>query len=95
MKQLGVINATVLLSDIEGYVLFMADTLGWSKPEISAYIAHLRSEVKSGNFTLITFRRLSGAESQSDRLRISIQDMIESWLLCIPILNNNKSSGMV
>ena len=36
------------MSDIEGYVLFMADTLGWSKPEITAYIAHLRSEVKSG-----------------------------------------------
>ncbi|KAL2214259.1 S-adenosyl-L-methionine-dependent methyltransferase [Sarocladium strictum] len=58
MKQLGVINATVLLSDIEGYVLFMADTLGWSKPEISAYIAHLRSEVKSGKFHSYYFQKV-------------------------------------
>ena len=43
-------NSAVLLSDIEGYVLFMADTLGWSNMEIQAYIAHLRSEVKSGKF---------------------------------------------
>ena len=48
LKMLGHYNQTVLLSDIEGYVLFMADTLGWSKPEITAYIAHLRREVKSG-----------------------------------------------
>lgn len=39
-----------LESDIEGYVLFMANTIGWTREEIQIYIAHLRREVRSGKF---------------------------------------------
>ncbi|KAM5386401.1 hypothetical protein ACJZ2D_000364 [Fusarium nematophilum] len=48
LKELGQFGQLVLLSDPEGYVLFMANTLGWSEPEIQVYIAHLRKEINSG-----------------------------------------------
>lgn len=37
-----------LETDTEGVVLFMAHTLGWSRPEIQVYIAQLRRELRSG-----------------------------------------------
>ena len=36
--------------DIEGYVLLMASTLGWSRDEILTYITHIKREVHSGRF---------------------------------------------
>jgi hypothetical protein len=37
-----------LEQDTEGYVLFLANTLGWTRGEITFYLARFRSEVKSG-----------------------------------------------
>ena len=37
-----------VMSDTEGFVLFMANVLGWSQEEIQVYIAHLRREFNSG-----------------------------------------------
>lgn len=34
-------------ADIEGYVLFIASELGWSKEEIQVYVANLRREIRS------------------------------------------------
>ncbi|PKS13402.1 hypothetical protein jhhlp_000173 [Lomentospora prolificans] len=48
MKQLGEIGQAVLESNVEGYILFMANTLGWSREEIHVYISHLRCEIRSG-----------------------------------------------
>lgn len=50
MKELGQYGKLVLESDIEGYVLFMANTLGWTRTEIQVYIAHLRREIRSGKY---------------------------------------------
>ena len=50
LKELGTVGQLVLESDVEGYILFMANTLGWSKDEIQVYIAHLRREVRSKRF---------------------------------------------
>lgn len=36
-----------LETDTQGFVLFMAHTLGWSEAEIQVYIAHLRREMRS------------------------------------------------
>ncbi|SPO03577.1 related to TAM domain methyltransferase [Cephalotrichum gorgonifer] len=49
LNELGVLGQAVLESDIEGYILFIANTIGWSRPEIQVYIAHLRREVRFGN----------------------------------------------
>lgn len=36
-----------LEKDSEGFVLFMAHTLGWTRDEILVYISHLRREMRS------------------------------------------------
>lgn len=38
------------LADIEGYILFISGTIGWSREEIQVYIAHLRREMRSGKY---------------------------------------------
>lgn len=38
------------LNDIEGYVLFMSSTLGWSRVQIQVYIAQVRRELRSGQY---------------------------------------------
>ncbi|KEZ42012.1 hypothetical protein SAPIO_CDS6407 [Scedosporium apiospermum] len=48
LKELGQYGQLVLEADTEGYILFMANTLGWTREEIQVYIAHLRREVRSG-----------------------------------------------
>lgn len=40
----------VLESDAEGYILFMANALGWSREEVQVYIAHLRREIRSNKY---------------------------------------------
>ncbi|KAF4450230.1 hypothetical protein FALBO_16510 [Fusarium albosuccineum] len=48
LKEMGRYTQFGLETDSEGFVLFMAHTLGWSKPEIMVYIAHFRWELRSG-----------------------------------------------
>lgn len=50
MKEIGLLSQTSIESDLEGYVLFVANTLGWSREEIMVYLAHFRHETRSGNF---------------------------------------------
>lgn len=50
MKELGTLGQVALESDIEGYILFMASTVGWSRDEIQVYISHFRREIRSGKF---------------------------------------------
>ncbi|KAL2681127.1 hypothetical protein Neosp_008731 [[Neocosmospora] mangrovei] len=48
-KEIGRYAQATLEQDIEGYVLFMANTVeGWSKEEIEVYIRLLRRELHSG-----------------------------------------------
>ncbi|KAH6884440.1 S-adenosyl-L-methionine-dependent methyltransferase [Thelonectria olida] len=47
-KEMGPYTQWGLETDSEGFVLFMAHTLGWSRSEILIYIAHFRREMRSG-----------------------------------------------
>ncbi|OLN86445.1 Phosphomethylethanolamine N-methyltransferase 2 [Colletotrichum chlorophyti] len=48
-KEIGEWAQLTLLSDIEGYVLFMANVMStWSQAEIQVYAAELRREIRSG-----------------------------------------------
>ena len=49
-KQVGTFSQYALESDLEGYILFMASTVGWSREEIQVYISHFRREIRSGQF---------------------------------------------
>ncbi|KAL7794312.1 S-adenosyl-L-methionine-dependent methyltransferase [Trichoderma ceciliae] len=49
-KELGQFAQMVIERDIEGYVVFMANTLGWTREEILVYIGMLRRELRSKNF---------------------------------------------
>ncbi|KAF9781920.1 hypothetical protein IL306_012767 [Fusarium sp. DS 682] len=49
MKEIGKFAQVCLEQDIEGYVLFMANTVeGWTKEEIEVYISLLRRELRQG-----------------------------------------------
>ncbi|ESU10711.1 hypothetical protein FGSG_04834 [Fusarium graminearum PH-1] len=48
MEELGEFGRYVFLSDTEGLVLFVANTMCWSEAEIHVYIAHARREINSG-----------------------------------------------
>ncbi|OBR07252.1 Methyltransferase domain-containing protein [Colletotrichum higginsianum IMI 349063] len=49
MREIGEWAQLTLLSDIEGYVLFMANVMStWSREEIQIYAAQLRREIRSG-----------------------------------------------
>ncbi|KAL2679381.1 hypothetical protein Neosp_010155 [[Neocosmospora] mangrovei] len=50
LKELGHFGRHVALSDTEGVVLFMANTLGWTEAEVQVYIAHFRKEINSGKY---------------------------------------------
>ncbi|KAF5646872.1 methyltransferase [Fusarium sp. NRRL 52700] len=50
MKEIGKFAQATLEQDIEGYVLFMANTVeGWTKEEVEVYISMLRRELRQGN----------------------------------------------
>ncbi|KAF4998984.1 hypothetical protein FGRMN_2783 [Fusarium graminum] len=48
LKEMGKYTQFGLETDTEGFVLFMAHALGWSKEEIQVYVAHLRREIRTG-----------------------------------------------
>jgi hypothetical protein len=50
MKEIGAFTQLTLEQDAEGYLLFMANTLGWSREEIMVYLAKFRREVQSGAY---------------------------------------------
>ncbi|KAL7943646.1 S-adenosyl-L-methionine-dependent methyltransferase [Trichoderma barbatum] len=50
LKELGQFAQMVLERDAEGYIVFMANTLGWTREEILVYIGMLRRDVRSKNF---------------------------------------------
>lgn len=50
LKEAGTMAQMVLESDTEGYILFVANTLGWSREEVQVYIAHLRREIRSNKY---------------------------------------------
>ena len=49
-KEIGALSQLVLESDAEGYILVLADSLGWSSDEVRVYIAHLIREVRSNKY---------------------------------------------
>ena len=50
MKEIGLFTQLTLEQDAEGYMLFLASTLGWSREEIMVYLAMFRKEVRSGKY---------------------------------------------
>ncbi len=49
-KEMGLFSQLVLEQDPEGYVLFMTNSLGWSREQILSYITVLRKEIRSGKY---------------------------------------------
>ncbi|KAK7742976.1 hypothetical protein SLS63_000544 [Diaporthe eres] len=62
LKEIGHWAQTALESDIEGYVLFIANVIvGWSREEILVYIAQLRREIRqSKNHTYFKLKAVWG-----------------------------------
>ncbi len=48
LKEIGVFTQHSLEKDAEGYVLFMANTLGWTREQIMVYLAVFKQEMRSG-----------------------------------------------
>ncbi|KAK1763387.1 S-adenosyl-L-methionine-dependent methyltransferase [Phialemonium atrogriseum] len=50
MKEIGRFVQVALEQDPEGYVLYVASALGWTKSEVSVYCVQLRKEIRSGKY---------------------------------------------
>ncbi|GAB1312634.1 SAM-dependent methylransferase [Madurella fahalii] len=50
MKEIGEFTKLTLTQDAEGFLVFIANTLGWSREEIMVYLAMFRREVRSGAY---------------------------------------------
>ena len=50
LQEVGLFSQLVIEQDPEGYVLFMTNTLGWSREQILSYITALKKEVRSGKY---------------------------------------------
>lgn len=48
LREIGEYSQFALEQDIEGTVLFMARSVGWTKEEVMVYTAQLRREIRSG-----------------------------------------------
>lgn len=47
LKEMGLYSQVVLEGDPEGYVLFMTNTLGWTREQVLAYVKAVKREVRS------------------------------------------------
>jgi len=47
LKEIGIYAQHAIDSDVEGFILFMTNVLGWSREEVTVYIAKLRRELRS------------------------------------------------
>lgn len=47
MRELGIYSQSALLSDVEGFILFLTNVQGWTSEQVHVYIAHLRRELTS------------------------------------------------
>ena len=47
-KEIGRFQQLVIDQDAEGTLLFIANTIGWTREQILVYIAHFRREIRSG-----------------------------------------------
>lgn len=50
MKGIGRYAQLVLEQDAEGYIVFIANTLGWSREEVMVYSATLKREIRSQKY---------------------------------------------
>lgn len=46
LKEIGEVAQLTLETDIEGYVLYPATALGWSREEVAVYAAHVRRQMR-------------------------------------------------
>ncbi|KAM0435846.1 hypothetical protein ACHAPT_002737 [Fusarium lateritium] len=66
-KEIGRYAQATLEKDIEGYVLFMANTVeGWSKKEIEVYISLLRRELRSGKMHPYYYQKVVWAQKPKE-----------------------------
>ncbi|KAI5459529.1 S-adenosyl-L-methionine-dependent methyltransferase [Mariannaea sp. PMI_226] len=48
-KEIGRFAEVFATQDTEGFILFVANTLGWSREEVQVYVAHFRREIRDRN----------------------------------------------
>lgn len=49
-KELGTMTQITMEADAEGYLMYMASSLGWSRDEIQVYLTHYRREMRSNKY---------------------------------------------
>lgn len=67
MKEIGRYAQATLEQDIEGYVLFMANTVeGWTNEEVEVYISMLRRELRQGKMHPYYHQKVVWAQKPMD-----------------------------
>jgi hypothetical protein len=50
MKEQGTFTRAALEQDVEGYILFITNALGWTRKQVLAYIKNLKKEMRSKKY---------------------------------------------
>lgn len=56
--QIGMLFMYSALNDIEGFILFMTQLLGWTREQVVVFAAHIRKEMKSGKHHVYLAQRV-------------------------------------
>ena len=46
-KRIGLYYQAAIDQDTEGYISFLANVMGWSRPQITVFAAHFKKEIKN------------------------------------------------
>ena len=65
-KEIGMAAQVALDADIEGYILYMATALGWTRDEITVFTAKFRAEMRSGKHHVFFRMRVVWGQKQTD-----------------------------
>jgi len=49
-KEQGTFTQAALLGDLEGYILFITNTLGWTRKETLIYMKNMKKELRSKKY---------------------------------------------
>lgn len=58
LKEIGQYSLLAVLSDIEGFILFMTTVQGWTREQVQIYIAHLRRELRAGKYHVYYWQKV-------------------------------------
>ncbi len=58
LREIGLFSQLAVIQDAEGFILFLTGVLGWPKDRVHVFIAHVRKELRAGEFHYFSNQRV-------------------------------------